>query len=87
MCLPMPPSWFSCLVRFLNSIVDRYIFIATLFFILLILFFLNKSIYISYNRTSGEDGDIGRYTLPPYTNKTKTTTNLKAKKQPELTGN
>ena len=29
--------------------------------------------------TSGEDGDIGRYTLPPHTTKRRTTTNLKTK--------
>ena len=33
-----------CLVCFLDSIVDRYVFIAILLFIVLILFFLNKSL-------------------------------------------
>ena len=30
-------------------------------------------------KDSGQDGGIGRYTLPPHTTKTRTTTNLKTK--------
>ena len=43
------PVLLVCLVCFLHSIVDRHIFFAILLFIILILFFLNKSLYISYN--------------------------------------
>ena len=32
-----------------------------------------------YNGTSGQDGGVGRYTLPPRTTKRRTTTNLKTK--------
>ena len=45
-------------------------------------------ICISYNfklkfmDTSGQDGGVGRYTLPPCTNKRRTTTNLKTKINP-----
>ena len=38
-------------------------------------------------RTFGQDGGIGRYTVPPCTTKRRTTTNLKSKKQPELPEN
>ena len=38
-------------------------------------------------RTSNQDGDIGRYTLPPHRTKRRTTTNIKTKKQPELLEN
>ena len=38
-------------------------------------------------RTSGQDGGVGRYTLSPRTTKTRTKTNLKNKKQPELPEN
>ena len=31
--------------------------------------------------TSGQDGGIGRYTLPPHTTKRRTTPNLKTKKE------
>ena len=31
------------------------------------------------NRTSGQDGRVGRYTLPPHTTKRRTTTNLNTK--------
>ena len=31
------------------------------------------------NKTSGQDGGVGRYTLPPCTTKRRTTTNLKMK--------
>ena len=41
----------------------------------------------SPHMASGQDGDIGRYTLLPHTTKRKTTTNLKTKKQPELPEN
>ena len=37
--------------------------------------------------TSGQDGGIGRHTVPPRTTKIRTTTNLKTKKQPELPEN
>ena len=37
--------------------------------------------------TSGQDGGIGRHTVPPRTTKRRTTTNLKTKKQSELPGN
>ena len=37
------------LVCFLDSIVDRYVFIAILLFIFLIIFFLNRPFNISYN--------------------------------------
>ena len=37
--------------------------------------------------TSSQDGGIGRYTVPPHITKRRTTTNLKTKKQPELTEN
>ena len=33
-----------CLVCFLNSVVDRYVFTAILFIVLMIFFFLNKSL-------------------------------------------
>ena len=36
-------------------------------------------------RASGQDGGVGRHTVPPCTTKRRTTTNLKTKKQPELT--
>ena len=36
--------------------------------------------------TSGQDGGIGKYTVPPHTTKRRTT-NLKTKKQPELPEN
>ena len=41
------------------------------------------------DRTSGQDGGIGRYTLLPHTTKRRTTTNVKNKnkKQPELPEN
>ena len=37
--------------------------------------------------TSGQDGCIGRHTVPPHTTKRRTTTNVKTKNQPELTEN
>ena len=37
-------------------------------------------------RTSGQDGGVGRHTVPPCTTKRRTTT-IKNKKQPELTEN
>ena len=37
--------------------------------------------------TYGQDGGIGRHTLPPCTTKRRTTTHLKNKKQPEWTEN
>ena len=47
---------------------------------------------IGYTRTykswtSGQDGGVGRYTLPSCTIKRRTMTNLKTKKQPELPEN
>ena len=36
---------------------------------------------------SSQDGGVGRHTVPPHTTKRRTTTNLKTKKQPELTEN
>ena len=39
------------------------------------------------NRTSGQDGGIGRHTVPPRTTKRRTTTHLKTKKQPKLIEN
>ena len=33
----------------------------------------------SHKKTSGQDGGVGRHTVPPHTNKRKTTTNLKTK--------
>ena len=38
------------------------------------------------SRASGQDGGIGRYTVPPLTTKRRTT-RFKNKKQPELTEN
>ena len=35
--------------------------------------------HIKMSQTSGQDGDIGRYTVPPCTTKRRTTTNLKTK--------
>ena len=37
--------------------------------------------------TSGQDGGIGRHTVPPCTTKRRTTTSLKTKKSPDLTEN
>ena len=34
---------------------------------------------VQLNKTSGQDGGVGRYTLPPHTTKRRTTTNLKTK--------
>ena len=38
-------------------------------------------------KDSGQGGGVGRYTLPRRTTKTRTMTNLKTKKQPELPEN
>ena len=38
-------------------------------------------------RTSGQDGGVGGYTVPPRTTNRRTTTNLKNRKQPELAEN
>ena len=36
-------------------------------------------VYNKYPLTSGQDGGIGRYTVPPHTTKRRTTANLKTK--------
>ena len=41
--------------------------------------YTNNELSQRETRTSGQDGGVGRYTLPPSTTKTRTTTNLKAK--------
>ena len=43
--------------------------------------------YYQENGTCSQDGGIGRYTVLPCTTKRKIQTNLKNKKQPELTEN
>ena len=49
----------------------------------------NKSPEKELNKmeTSGQDGGVGRYTLPPHTTKRRTTTNLKNKNPPKLPEN
>ena len=42
---------------------------------------------LCYLQTASQDGGIGRHTVPPCTTKRRTTTNLKTKKQLELTEN